>query len=287
MSRRTKRSTFHDQVYQNNLNNAIRFKKTFRVKDRGGCTVIEYPNGHKKRFIDGSIMVSGSHLSYRIFKEVETRIKNDLYKVKNKNNERMLYNTVMFNIDVIKKSYFKKCYAIDINSCYWNVARNIGVISEEFYRKGFKEGKNWKNARNAAIGSLGAYEIETIYIDGERAGQEHSRREYNTVRSDIMDYVWEIANEISSQVKEGFCMFLTDCFFVTEDVKEKVIKLLEEKNFEYKVELIYFKNCSTTRGNINEVRWIKDTEVEGELERTDCDKVHLFNKIKHVPLWKN
>lgn len=240
------------------ISKSVKWCMDFTVKTYGNTTIIDYGNT-VNRYIDGYSSGNGYHLCQMVYAEVKKRVESGEYVPIEQDNNRIHSNFVCFNPANIDKFLNKKTKAFDIKRCYWDTSKKLGVISQELYnyglnnksknkkkkyeikklKKGVLEIKlinDWKAGRNASIGSLGAVIYERVYKNGELVEvKEPYRRPFNNVRLDIVDYVWNLANSIISQVKDDFLMYLTDCFFVTSEVADNVIKLLKENGYEYSV----------------------------------------------------
>jgi len=261
------RVIFGENRMQHCLDNAIKFGMNFTKREVGRTIELDFRKEGGKRnkyFENAKENYDGFHLFNMVFCDVKKRVQSGKYVPKEINNDRISVKTICFNPDNILKNLNKPCVAIDINYCYWNTIRKLGIISEKIYIEGLKKDKEWKNARNASIGSLGASVKETVYENGIILNNTIHKRKFNSCRLDAIDYVWEFANEIISQITDGFLMYLTDCFFVTLNVKDKVIELIEKGNYTSKFEYVTFKKIE--RKNINNklfyVAWIKDNDPE-------------------------
>lgn len=219
--------------------------------------------------------IKGSHLSHLMLLEVEKKLSHGLYTPKNTDNDRWALNTVMYDPDNIYKLLGQPIVAVDIASCYWTTAYNMGLISTELFKNGFKQDREWKQARAAAIGSLATQIKEFKNIDGKLTLVNSYRRPYNIVRLDLIDLVWKIANEISYELRDTFCMFLTDCFFVHAKDESKVYELLAQYDYKAKSKKCVLENIEEYSG-YHKIFW----------SNKDSHNKEIVFKKKDVVSWK-
>jgi hypothetical protein len=248
--------------------------QTFTLKKIGLTTSELILPNRKIKSKNNAHFFKGSHVIKLFLKEVKKRVEEGDYIPKNNDPARRSIKTVMYDPENIKKLIDKPCVAVDINGCYWNTAHKIGVISNQMYEKGMSGGDAWKKARNAAIGSLNASIKEYEGKNGELVLKSTYRRPHNTVRLDIIDHVWNTAIVMGEELKEGFLMYLTDCFFVTKDLEGKVYDLLERNGYSGKSENVIFDSYTDNR--IFKVYW--------STKQKD-NKSHSFTERNIVP-WK-
>jgi hypothetical protein len=224
---------------------------------------------------DSGNFMKGSHLSHMMIVEVEKKINDATYVPFNTDNDRRRLDTVMYDPFNITRLLNKPVAAVDIRSCYWTTAHNLGIISDKLFDSGFKKDKEWKEARAVAIGSLNTSVKEYQNIDGVLTLVGAYRRPYNTVRLDIIDTIWKIANEIALELQDSFCMFLTDCFYVDAKSESKVYELLEKYNYKARSKYIFF-NTITEKPRAHEIIWS---------DKTNFNKPIIFRKDNLVS-WK-
>jgi hypothetical protein len=236
-------------------------KKTFTTKEIGSSASLVFESGTKQRFSEYGSNFSGAHICRMVYLHIEKLLRDGEYFPKNTNNNRTEISTVIFDKEQIARCVAGKikCKAIDIKRCYWNTAHILGIINDKIYEYGMKGGTSWKDARNIAIGSLGAFVTERNYKDGLLVKKTDYRRPLNVVRLDIIDHVWKIANEIIQLIQNGFCMYLTDCFFVTEKCATKVEKLIAKYGYESKTEPVTFTQLEviSEKAKFYKAFWIK------------------------------
>jgi hypothetical protein len=265
------RSYFSNDLIQSQIKLCTQFKKSFIVREIGSSIEIELPNA-KFRGKDPNCLVPGVHLAAMIKGHVKKRVENGDYVPINQDNNRVNVKTVCFNPENIKKLIDYPCVSIDINACYWTTAHNIGVIDDKFYKYGI-DNPDWKRARNIAIGSLGTIVTEKRYVDGQLISAVPIRRPYNVVRLDIIDHVWETAQSMIKELKNDFCMYLTDCFYVKRDAEQKVFELLKEHGYTAKKEYVYFDDIQMDISSVYIVSYSKGNKESTYLE---FNKNHLI-----------
>ena len=89
--------------------------------------------------------------------------------------------------------------------------------------------------------------------------------------SDVINHVWDMANEIINQIEDGFYMFLTDCFFVHPAFVDDAKQLLKKYKYETKTNNYKLINIEPKYEFIEKVSWIEKTEKA-------LLKYHLFNE---------
>lgn len=176
----------------------------------------------------------GMHIPKLVMRNVKERMQQGLYTPANTNPDRYDTNTIMYNPDNIAKYIGKHCVSIDINGCYWNTAYKIGLIDEKTYKMGLKKDKEYKYARNMSVGSLGASILIERYENGKKAYSQHLKRFGACARLDVIDYVWDISQQIGRMLQSDFLMFLTDCFYVPFSRMKDTCEMIESFGFSWK-----------------------------------------------------
>lgn len=266
-----------------NLAELIALKKTFKYKTVGSSYEFIFSSGRKKLIYDRDARENKnkycSQLSRTMINQVKKRLKNELYTPINQDNERVHIDTVYFNPDKIKQEIGEPCVIVDISACYFNTARILGVISEEYYQNNYaffnqlkdslslydedteenkikrdqirKEMADYKEARNISIGSLGAeYKIE-YYENGilNKAKTLKYKRPTNVCRLDIIDHVWKIAQDINNKIGRNVLMYHTDGFFIHKMYEKQVCELLSGYGYFYKIEEVLFVGIKNVTDN--------------------------------------
>lgn len=240
---------------------------TFTMTYVGSGVKVTFDNGKTKKL--GTFKVKpGMFLSQVAMKSVIKRLKSNDYVPKSTDPGRWNNNTVMYNPESYTDNFKKKGVAVDITGCYWKTAFNIGAIDQRTYEMGLKKDREFKEARNIAIGGLGAVVTTEKYVKGIKVSTTRTRRPGALVRLDIIDHVYDMANRIAEKLGQDFCMFLTDCFYVPEDRFKDVCKYIEEEGYDWKHEDIIFGPC------------IRQFESEDKSRWTDYVEWYTINKDK-------
>lgn len=128
-------------------------------------------------------------------------------------------------------------YAIDINSCYFQTAYNLGFISQKTFNRGWKDRARYKYGILAAIGTLNKREVIEEYVDGELISREYETENYNK----YSPFYWAIINEVNRVMMEvsfalgdDFYMWLTDCAVFKRGREEDVERILKANNYSFK-----------------------------------------------------
>jgi hypothetical protein len=211
---------------------------------------------------------------------VQKRIDEGLYVPVNKDPYRFTSNTIMYNSQQIQKILFTPCVSVDIQSCYWTTARNLGVIDEKLYLRGMEKDREFKDARNISIGSIGSLTIHDKYEKGKRVLHELIRKPTACARLDIVDHVWAMANRIATVLGPDFLMFLTDCFFVPEGRKDDVKQILSEEGYKSKSERAVFTHLKRMRTGTDKNFFTE--EVVWYLVDKEVYKLHDFSNKHNV-----
>lgn len=130
----------------------------------------------------------------------------------------------------------------DINSAYWTIARNMGIISENTYEKA--SGSDWKVIRLAALAVLGRNTAYQEYKAGIKqkdpivieSPDSRIRLLYRGIRYNC----YAMMNELAEILDKDFEAYRTDCIYYrdSQENRQKVYEYLDEQGFTYK-QLIY------------------------------------------------
>tara|TARA_R110000751_G_scaffold242231_1_gene342647 strand:- start:6748 stop:7608 length:861 start_codon:yes stop_codon:yes gene_type:complete len=128
-----------------------------------------------------------------------------------------------------------KCIAIDIKSCYWVTAYQLGVISKPLFDKYMSERQIWKQGMVASIGALNKKTATLEYSNGE-ISTHYMGIEFGKLRP----YYWQIINRVNAVMNhliddlgDEFLMWLTDCVYVKEDSANVAIGILDFWNYDF------------------------------------------------------
>ena len=130
----------------------------------------------------------------------------------------------------------------DIQSAYWNIAYQMGIISEKTWSRA--QGDDWKVIRLAALAVLGRTVAFHEYNKGKKkdkpklihAEDERIKLLYRAIRYRC----YEMMNEIAEILGDDYEAYRTDCIYYrdSEENRKKVYEYLDEREFYYK-QLIY------------------------------------------------
>lgn len=161
---------------------------SFEIFHTGSITKVVFSDGKKKKY--GEIAKKqGMHLPTITNRNVKKRLESGEYVPKNTDPNRFNSNTIFYSSKSIQENLWKPCIAIDITGAYWQTAVNLGVIDHATYLKGIEKDREYKDARNISIGSIGALTIYEQYIDGKLVKHELRRKFGACARLDIVDHV--------------------------------------------------------------------------------------------------
>ena len=216
-----------------------RNEMNFELFYSGNIIKVQFQDGKVKRY--GQFKKKeGMFLAKLTNKVVKQRIESGQYIPKNKDPMRYRNNTIMYSSERIKENLFKPCVSVDIVGCYWQTAFNLGVIDEKTYLIGISKDREYKDARNISIGSIGALLTHEKYVNGKLISCEKSRKFGACARLDIIDHVWAMANWIAGKLGTDFLMYLTDCFFIPEHRLDDLCSYIEVEGYKWKAERCQF-----------------------------------------------
>jgi hypothetical protein len=176
-----------------------------------------------------------------------------------------------FNFNLILKAIAKKTpvMGIDINACYWNVAKKLGYLSDRVYQRGLQNCS--KQGLLVAIGCLAKKPLKKVYINGQFAYHEFDDAEYQKYSPfywQIIEQTYNLMNESYDAFADNWYMFLTDCIFVDIEKFKVAQKFLSEKGFGSKVHLIEFISYD---GNM--LKWY---------DHKDCKEKQIFAANRRI-----
>jgi hypothetical protein len=125
----------------------------------------------------------------------------------------------------------------DVNSAYWVIAYNLGIISERLMEK-CKESK-FKVVRLASLAVLGRSFTYENYKEGVKSSNLTIEAEDDRLKS-IYRWIrykcYEMMGELSMVLGKDFEAYRTDCIYYrdTMENRKKVYAYLDERGFEYK-----------------------------------------------------
>jgi hypothetical protein len=232
---------------------------TFKVVMSGMSRVVHFLDAYgkttrKRTFfgLDGDKRMEGLEFIMMVRREIRNHIdaggKTPFYIEGTK--------VVAFNPNALRKSVIDEetLLEIDLNSCYWKTAFNLGFISEELFIKGWEKRKNIKIGLVASIGSLNKRSYEETYEFGKGKGLIKLKKD-----DDLRPYYWAIINEVHRIMnetikllpKDHFMMWLTDCVYFKKESKNIIEGYFNSIGYDFK------KNtCHITKVEGNRVFWV-------------------------------
>lgn len=233
----------------------------FITRVKGNVAMIEV-NERAYRYIDRDKVTSnaGYHLSKMVMRDVDHLIKlDDGTPFMDEMREQI------FDIDNCKANIGKDGIAIDITNCYWITARRLGIITERTFIKGLKK-PEWKQGRNAAIGSLAAKIFIKTYKRGKHNRKDNvlieaaPHREY--ARYLVLKYVFDTFMEIINTLGDDFCFYLTDCIFLTHNYKavKEIYRILQERGY-YECKSFNYQ-ITAVHEDIKQVEWLDYSKTD-------------------------
>lgn len=125
----------------------------------------------------------------------------------------------------------------DVNSAYWTIAYNLGVITKATYEKGLAT--DLKAVRLATLSTLGAGKKYQVIKNGDLTDEEvcigsddRLADVYRLIRYTCYVYM----TEMKKLLKKDFIAYRTDCIYYvdTKENKKMVQDYLKSKNLTYK-----------------------------------------------------
>lgn len=218
-------------------------KERFKTIQYGSVAKIIFEDGHCWAYSNNESYLSNPKVGY-MCRMVSKDIKQvPLKELENKENYSPIKECnpkvirSIINDDSNKNKHF---VAVDIISCYWNIAFKKGFISE----KTFKKGENLKLERNISLGSLNKRIHEIEYSDGKKKNETKYNSETGAIWNEILKEVSIIYSEILSIIPlENYIGWETDCIYFSDSKIELFVKVrnyLNKKGIEFNYYLCYF-----------------------------------------------
>lgn len=247
----------------------LRWGDTIKVRRSGGSREIFLKcndGAFKKvntRYIAMGKRKEGMHICWMVSREIENRIKSGEYVLR-EYSERYNPPTVFYNSENIKKHLHKEVIALDITSCYYTTAFVVGAIGQRVYDLGNKKDREWKEARNTSIGSLGKKIWWDIHTPGQPVESVPEPNRLRAARLHIMEAVAETAKDVFTECFPGWLMFLTDCFFLLPEQVPIAKRVLAEYGYNKTTEKkVIFTGIRPLGLVVDEVSW-EDVPTEQE-----------------------
>lgn len=181
-----------------------------------------------KRFV-------GAHIVKEVKTQLLARINNGERPPKFKTNTKVVSYSTRSIKECIKENK-GNCVALDIKSCYWETAQQLGIISYELYDKYIDESSKWKQGMVSSIGALNKQTATLVYSDGKIATQYmditfgKTRPYYWAVINRVQDLMLELIEELD----DDYLMWLTDCVYVKKTAENKARDIIHANGYETK-----------------------------------------------------
>lgn len=130
----------------------------------------------------------------------------------------------------------------DINSAYWTIAHQMGVISDSTFFKA--QDPKYKRVRLASLAILGRNISYTKFKDGVKQTKpfiyENQEKKLKQLYQAIRYSCYQMMNEIKDLLGNEFEAYRTDCIYYrdTPENRKIVHQYLSDKKFEFK-QLVY------------------------------------------------
>ena len=136
----------------------------------------------------------------------------------------------------------------DVNSAYWVIAYNLGIISKELFEKCNKP--SHKVVRLASLAVLGRVITYEKYEGGQKKDNfviESQDARLKSLYRSIRFKCYEMMGELAIILGKDFEAYRTDCIYYrdTFENRTKVYEYLNERGFEYK-QLVYIDKENDT-----------------------------------------
>lgn len=220
-------------------------KRNFTKIIYGNTQLISY-DGHEYIMANlDEVSGKGFHISRIVKRDVLKFIEDN--KITPRGHD---YLEQMFNLDAIEKNIGKPISAIDVKDCYWTTIHKLGYITDKTYTAGLRKSE-WKDGRNASIGSLATVKYVSEYINGKQSKKGFQplrpRDEFLYARNNVIGYVYDAFEDIRVQLGSHFMMFLTDCAFVNPARERFVREFLSGHGYTTKTHTIEFQEVDRTK----------------------------------------
>lgn len=248
--------------YQSSLNSLKEGGATFKVISGGQTRKIVHSDSSgevlKKTTFYGygdADNLRGVHIVRMVKKDIDNYIEEG-YPIPE---TKFKPNLTLYNLNRIKQlseakdSEKEMVYCIDINSCYFQTAYNLGFITKELYEKAWKDRKINKIGLLASIGSLNKKNVIYDYENGVLVNKSYDLETYNRYSPfywAIIKEVYSLMLDISHNLKDDFYMWLTDCAYIKMSRAEEVKEYLKMNGYDYKHFFVEFNGIDNQT-----IRW--------------------------------
>ena len=221
--------------FESFLDKQIHHKSNFKVVSSGLSRTIIFESGIKFRYFSKSNKdnIKGAYFVNLVRKQIDKLIEEKF--VMPPYNEKV--NAQCFNVKAIQKAIENDAdvECIDLNSCYWTTAYNLGFIDKKLFDKGIDSGH--KLGLVVSIGALNKLPLIETYESGDFTSRKYDY-EYNERYSpfywSIISKVRDVMMEVYEALEDDMYMWLTDCAFVNANKKDAVISIFEKHKYQSK-----------------------------------------------------
>lgn len=205
------------------------FKIPYTVVQSGGSSEI-HANGRVRRFVTNKQDIKGVGAAC-------LRVLNDVRKFEERvGTLEVPYRTTFYKNAGLFTDYLMKdgreVVEVDIKACYWTVAFNSGIISEETYNKY----EDSKELRLIAIGNTNKSTITTKKRGGQNIGEHAIEKNFHRwVWNYVVYKAYEIFEKANAKTKKNVFLFRTDGIYVAPEHEETVKQVISKMGFEFRV----------------------------------------------------
>lgn len=207
----------------------------YKVVSAGLSRMIIHESGIRERYFSNSKSnrIEGAYFVNLVKKQVDLHIGSDKPTPKFTKD----INAQCFNVDAINEALLTdpNVECIDLNSCYWRTAYNLGFINKRLYDKGIKSGH--KKGLVVSIGALNKLPYNQTYVAGECVFDAYDYKlndTYSPYYWAIISKVRDVMMDVYLELGDDLYMWLTDCAFVKSDKKEVVEAIFQKHSYESK-----------------------------------------------------
>lgn len=201
----------------------------------GSSTALVYGN-NKIQFVGklGDERLEGFHIIGNFKKHLIKEIDNLTYNMKLKDTD-LFYS--WYHHENIIKNLESEIGIMDINSCYYDTANLLGYVTPKQYESAYKKPKEYKKARNIAIGCLSmnktVFEVDEngeIKIADPILADERMK----AIRRTIIDFVGQFTLAVYNQFPEDVFMMVTDCFYYNRRIEKDLREFITSHGYTVK-----------------------------------------------------
>lgn len=243
-------------------------EKNFRTHKTSNTTKIEVLDDSGKVELKYFYSIEEFSMKYlHYIKKIRDEVFSNVHKIKGmKTAEQLLevkYHAFSERLRVKHEGFTLKHYKnvaeADITKAYYQTARNLGLISEKFYKECLDLPKN---ERLRLLGTIATKKFIVEYKKGKRTNIEiKMEKELRRAWFIICDHVAQVMTEISEEMGPSFLFYWVDGIYFTDTAKcRQIIRKAGEKfDFEWKFNQIEEMTAINKEGVV-EIVLIKDGE---------------------------